>query len=215
MAKVDPFEALADIDLPELQHTSDRSDIADGPFAVEFGTNLGLGAQLRSLPSGYVQMLLNNGIKMFDPEIWTVNVDTARQTILFQSRDTGVDYLLRPLTLADQKHFFPQLRFANLSEFKDLVGQLAYRIYGSEADVTDYALTVDNDRVLGLFRHKDGGDTFRREGDGWVKLSREDGDWADIEDKTWVTVLSGAIGLFDKYADDEVIPKALFKSFIV
>lgn len=215
MAIADPFEALADIDLPELQHTTNRSNIADGPFAVEFGNNLGLGAQLRILPNGWVTMLLNNGIKHFDPEQWEVEVNTARQTITFTGRGGGIDYVLRPLTLGDQKHFFPHLRFSSLSEYKDLVAEMAYRIYGSQADLTDYAITVDNDRVLGLFRHKDGGGTFRREGGEWVKITRDDADWADIEDKQWVTVLSGAIGVFDKYGDDDVVSTSLFKSFIL
>lgn len=207
----DQFDVLADISLPELQHTQQYSNIADGPFAVEFGDHLGLGAQLTMGHSGTVRFLLNSGVKYISREA-EVSVDKARQTISFTA--FGLTYLIRPLTKADQKAFFPGLRFTDMDEFKDYVGNLAMRILGSTADPTEYAITTDGDQVLGLFQRTSDG-FARREKKSWVPLSKDDaGDWDDIDDKLWTPVLSGAVSVYDQSAGLDSIAAELFTPYI-
>lgn len=208
------FEVLADIDLPALQHTQEYSNIADGPFAVEFSKNeLALGAQLNMLPKGMISFLFGSSVK-FIPQNTPVAVDTARQTVTFGDKEMA--YVIRPLTLADQKYFFPQLSFENLDEFKDYVAQLGMRIIGGTGDLTPQAITSDGDTVLGLFQQTSNG-FFRRENKQWVKLDKNnENDWDDVDDKVWTPVLNGAVSIYDKEStSSDSISRSLFNSYIV
>lgn len=210
----DTFEVLADISLPELQHTQTYSNIADGPFAVEYGKDLlSLGAQLSILPTGMISFLLANKMK-FIPQGTPVSVDSARQTITFG--DKNMSYRIRPLTMADQKYFYPNLSFDSLDEFKDFVAALAFTILGSTADPTNYGLTSEDDNVLGVFQQTSEG-FFRREKGRWIKLNKDDAnDWDDVDDKLWSSVLSGAIAVYDKaVSSSDTIALDLFKPYIV
>jgi hypothetical protein len=211
----DTFDVLADISLPELQHTQVNSNIADGPFAVEYGKDLlSLGAQLDILPTGMISFLLANKMK-FIPKGTPVSVDTARQTITFGS-NKGMVYRIRPLTTGDQKHFYPNLSFADLDEFKDFVAAKAWSILGDTSDPTTYGLTSEDGNVLGIFRQTSQG-FFRREKGRWVKLNKDEAsDWDDVDDKLWSPVLSGAIGVYDKaITSSDSIALDLFTPYIV
>ena len=208
----DNFDVLADLSLPALQHTQNRSNIADGPFAVETsGGDLSLGAQLGILPTGMVSFLRGSSMK-FIPSGMPVTVDTSRQTITFG--DKSVFYLLRPITLADQKYFYPDLAFENLDEFKDFVARKAMRIIGDTGDLSPQAITSEGDSVLGLFRNLEDG-FYRRENKNWVKLDKDNAsDWDNVDDKDWTPVLNGAIDVYDKAADSDTIARSLFDSYI-
>lgn len=207
----DQFEVLADVDLPELQHTQQYSNIADGPFAVEYGDHIGLGAQLNMNPGGSLSFLLDSGVKFVSPTA-EVSIDETRQTISFTA--FGLTYTLRPLTKADQKLFFPGNSFAGLDEFKDFVSNLAFRILGSTEDPTEFALTVEDGLVLGLFQHNEAG-FFRREKKNWVRLGTDESDWLDVEDKVWVPVLSGAVKVYDTSAGEDSLQAKAFAPYIV
>lgn len=210
----DTFEVLADISLPELQHTQLYSNIADGPFAVEFdGNGLALGAQLTMLPTGIVSFLFGSSMKFITKGI-PVSVDSARQTITFGGKE-GSHYILRPLTVADQKFFYPDLTFSGLDEFKDFIAQKAMRILGSTDDLTDFAITSENGSVLGMFQHTSDG-FFRREKGRWIKLNKDvDSDWDDVDDKLWTPVLGGAVGVYDKSTGSDSISQDIFTPYIV
>lgn len=213
MDTLDPFEELADIDLPALQNTHKYSNVADGPFAVEHNGELALGAMLNR-SSGGLYLLIAGGMKYITTS-YRLKVDKARQTLTFLWPETHSEYVLRPITLADQKFFYPELRFTDLSEFKDYIQRIARNMGGGTDSLSDYAITADDKgRVLGLFMKTTAG-FFRREDKGWVKLSKDEADWVDIEDQHWIHVLAGSLRLYDEMANEEVISKSLFKSFIV
>lgn len=213
MDNKDTFEVLADISLPELQHTQSNSNIAGGPFVVEYGTDTALGARLNILPSGMIYFLYMNKVK-YIPKGTPTAVDASKQTITFSGEGGAPDVTLRPITASDLKSFYPGLSFVSIDEFKDFIARKADQIAGSHDDLSDYAITMEDDAVLGLF-HRADNKFFRREKKNWVQLTKDEMDWADIEDKVWTPVLSGAVDVFDGAASKDSVSSTLFDRYIV
>lgn len=210
----DPFEVLADIQLPELQYTNTYSNIADGPFAVDNNGVVSIGAMLNISANGSLYFILANGLKYITPD-FQVSVDKDAQTLSFTK--TGTQYLLviRPLTEADQKTFYPTLAFQDLNEFKDFLQRIAMNLMGGTQELTDQAITTDDSgNVLGMFQETPDG-MYRREDKQWIALKPDDQDWTDVEDRSWLNVLIGAIELFDSNENADSSSVDEYNKFIV
>lgn len=194
------FDALGDLDFPLLQHTTDKCNVADGPFAIDHSGAKSLGGFMH-VEDGVLHFLEGGTLRSLSSD-YQVSVDAKSQTITIQRPGVESVYTIRPLVDRDMAERFPQLEFSDLDEFKDFLQRLgANGLFQSHRDLSDYAVTADDkDNVLGLFERVKG-QMSRRENGNWVPVKPEDSDWAEIDTLRWIPVLFGAVDLFDSHED--------------
>lgn len=209
------FDKLADLALPEIQFTDKYTNLADGPFHIEYGGQTSLGGFLHATQTGAMFFRAGAMVRLYGS--CTVSVDEGSSTITFADPELGTQYVLSPVTEKDMAEFYANLEFAGIDEFKDYLIRLGSNIiYGAHEDLSDYALTVDSKgNVLGLFERAGKQAMTRRENGKWIPVTNSEEDWAEIDDMRWVPVLSGAVDLYDQQEHDATSSVENFDHYIV
>lgn len=213
------FERLYDLDMPKLQLGAPitPSTIAAGPFAVVHNGIRGLGAHLHEYLD--IVAFLDSSVYRTLTQEYEYEVDKNNQKIKFYFKDVNSEFVIEPIVESDMEKFYPEKKFRDFEEFISYLERLAQTItFGPQVEETDFAITVDETstppRISGLFFRQDP-KIFRRESDGWVELTPADEDWVDIEEYSWVNVLSGAVDLYDSVVYSDSIDATAFNKYIV